>query len=322
MTILLWLLAAIVVIASLVAMFWPKQVTNSDGSTVYEPTIRWGRSPVVLLAVMLATFLGGSPVQIGPAERGVVVRLGHVTGTVFNEGFHWKVPIFDSVQVMDIQVHAHKVAASGASKDLQDVSTEVTLNYFLRSDAVSTIYQTLRRDYIIRVIDPAIQEAVKSITAQFNAEQLIVERAVVRDAIDAQLDRRLEEHGIVVEQINITDFDFSESFNEAIESKVTAQQEALRATNQLRRIEVEADQLRAKAAGERDANIARANGEAQATLLRAEAQAKANRLLAESIDDRLIRYQMVQSLAPDAKLIVLPTGTNFILGPELLGGSK
>lgn len=288
--------------------------------------------PSILLVVSILSlaFIPWSFVQVNAGQRGVVLNLGRVTNTTFGEGLHMKQPYLQSVVIMDVQVQAHKIVATAASKDLQDVSTEVTLNFRLRPEKVNLIYQTLRTDYTVRVIDPGIQEAVKSVTALYNAEELIAKRASVRDEIDSRLDARLEEHGIFVEQVNITDFDFSESFNEAIESKVTAAQNALRAINDLTRIQTEAEQVRARAAGERDATIARAEaekqkrileaeGEAQSIILRANAQTEANIKISSSLTDILVRWQTVTQLSSTITTIVLPTGTDFILGESVLG---
>jgi regulator of protease activity HflC (stomatin/prohibitin superfamily) len=78
---------------------------------------------------------------------------------------------------------------------------------------------------------------------------------------------RLRPLGIVVEDLSITNFQFSESFNKAIEEKVTAEQLKLKADRDLERFRTEAEQVKVKAIGEKNASIARAEGEAQAMKL-------------------------------------------------------
>jgi regulator of protease activity HflC (stomatin/prohibitin superfamily) len=110
----------------------------------------------------------------------------------------------------------------------------------------------MRQDYENRVIQPYIQEAVKSTTANYNAEELITKRPAVKDALQDLMAERLAPLGIGVVQLSITDFQFSAAFQQAIEAKVTAVQQALEAENALRRVEFEAQQ-----------NVTRATAEAK-----------------------------------------------------------
>ena len=100
---------------------------------------------------------------------------------------------------------------------------------------------------------PALQESVKAATAKFTAEELITKREIVRDEIKLSLQSKLQNDGIIVDDFNIVDFDFSASFNQAIEAKVTAEQQALAAKNKLEQIKYEAEQEVAKAKGKAEA---------------------------------------------------------------------
>jgi regulator of protease activity HflC (stomatin/prohibitin superfamily) len=119
-------------------------------------------------------------------------------------------------------------------------------------------------DYENRIIQPAIEEVVKQVTANYNAEELITKRPQVKSDIESEISERLIDFNIVTEVISITDFQFSSLFASAIESKVEAEQKAFRAENDLLRIEVEARQHEAQALGIAQANIAEAQGEAKA----------------------------------------------------------
>ena len=134
----------------------------------------------------------------------------------------------------------------------------------LQKDVTPELYKTIGTEYIQRVVEPATHEVLKSITAKFTAEELITKRPIVRQEIEDVLRERLAHRGIFIEELAITNFDFSASFNEAIEQKVTAEQQKLRAERDLERIEVEAKQIEATARGEMMAEIARAEGQAQA----------------------------------------------------------
>lgn len=197
-------------------------------------------SAAILIAYLIIIVPAIGVVDSG--YRGVVIRLGAVTGRILPEGIYVVTPLLERVEEMSVQVQAETSDASAASKDLQQVETKVTLNYALDPSRVAEIYQQLRQDYVVRVVNPAIQESVKSSTAQFEAEKLITERQLVKENIEQVLVKRLAEFGIKVNAVNITDFDFSKSFNEAIELKVKASQEALKAQRDLERIKTEAQQ--------------------------------------------------------------------------------
>jgi prohibitin 2 len=183
-------------------------------------------------------------------ERGVLLRFGAVTGTIFDEGLHFKIPFADQVVRMSTQIQKYTAPATSSSKDLQVVTTEVTLNYQLMAGEVGEVYRTLRQDYENRVIQPFIQEAVKSTTANYNAEELITQRPAVRNALQNEMSERLAPRGVAVVQLSITDFQFSDAFQQAIDAKVTAVQQALEAENALRRVEFEAQQSITQATAE------------------------------------------------------------------------
>jgi regulator of protease activity HflC (stomatin/prohibitin superfamily) len=201
-------------------------------------------------AVAALVLLWSSTVVVSAGERGVLLRFGAVTGTIFEEGLHFKFPFADRVVLMSTQIQKYTAPATSSSKDLQVVTTEVTLNYQLMGTEVGEVYRTLRQDYENRVIQPFIQEAVKSTTANYNAEELITQRPAVRTALQNEMSERLAPRGIDVVQLSITDFQFSEAFQQAIEAKVTAVQQALEAENALRRVEFEAQQSITQATAE------------------------------------------------------------------------
>jgi regulator of protease activity HflC (stomatin/prohibitin superfamily) len=207
---------------------------------------------IVVGAVVLAGLflLGGVFGTVGAGQRGVLLRFGAVTGESKEEGLFYKIPFIEEVVLMSTQIQKYTAPATSSSKDLQVVSTEVTLNFQLAAVEVGEIYRTMRRDYQGRVIQPFIQEAVKSTTANFDAEQLITRRPQVKDELQDLMTERLAPLGITVVQLSITDFQFSSTFQDSIEAKVKAVQQALEAENALRRVEFEAQQAITRAQAE------------------------------------------------------------------------
>ena len=190
---------------------------------------------------------------VGAGERGILLRFNAVTTKVYDEGLYFYIPLVEQVKKMDIKILKEQVEASASSKDLQSINSKVALNYHINPDKVGKIYQSVGVDYKDRIIDPALQEAVKATTALFTAEELITRREAVKEEIKKLLKQRLEPIGIMVSEFNIINFEFSKAFNEAIEAKVTAEQQALAAKNKLEQVKFEAEQKIAEAKGKAEA---------------------------------------------------------------------
>ncbi len=225
---------------------------------------------ILIFTALLTASFG----QVPAGYRGIVLQFGAPTGQVLNEGFYTVFPPYiKTVELMSVQIHAYEAPAEAASRDLQVVKTQVTLNYTLDTSALVRIYRELRHEYVDRVIRPAIQEAVKATTARFTAEELITKRPEVREAIEQSLSQRLQRFGIRVVAMSITDFDFSEAFNAAIEAKVTAQQQALKAERDLQRVRLEAMQQ----------------------IERAKAEAEALRIQKQNVTPELVRLRQIEA---------------------------
>lgn len=192
---------------------------------------------VLLVGVALTCF------TVVPAgHTGVVLTFGAVEDNVFDEGLHFKVPLVQTVVQMNNRTQKIEADGTASSKDLQIISYVVAVNFHVNDESSATLYQNVGKDYGSVIIVPAIQESIKAVTAQFTAEELITKRQTVGDQIKDALSEKISQYGIVVEIFNIVNFDFSEEFNAAVEAKQTAQQNALKAEQDLARIEVEAKQ--------------------------------------------------------------------------------
>jgi regulator of protease activity HflC (stomatin/prohibitin superfamily) len=209
---------------------------------------------------------------------------------------------------MEVRTQKTVENAASASKDLQDVTTQVALNYRINPDRAQVVYQQLGFEYGNRVIAPAIQESVKQVTARFNAEELITKRETVKNQIEEQIKARLAPYNIVVDTISITEFQFSDQFRKAVEAKVEAQQRALQAQNDLRRIEIEAQQNEAKAVGEQKANVARADGIRQANVLQAEGESQAIKIIDQQLRTSPTYLEWLKTQRWDGKLPLVTGG--------------
>lgn len=180
--------------------------------------------------VLLALIAGTSAVTVVPAgHTGVIVTMGKVSDRVLSEGMHLKVPFAQQIVMMNNKIQKTEIDSNGVSKDLQTVSSGVAINYHINKDDSAKIYQSIGEGYADTVLQPAIQESMKAITAQYTAEELITKRSAVGEEIGATLAEKVQEYGILIDKFNIINFDFSEEFNAAIEQKQVAEQNKLRA---------------------------------------------------------------------------------------------
>ena len=234
---------------------------------------RTGRTLVVLILLGVAIFFFKPWVQVGAGERGVVQNFGAVQDIVLNEGIHLRVPIMQEVILMDVKIQKAITDAASASSDLQDVDLSVALNYHIIPDKANVVYQTIGIAFKERIIDPAIQEVMKAVTARYTAEELITKRPAVSSQMQEALSERLLKSNIAVDAFSIVSFSFSQTFTDAIEAKQTAEQNALKARRDLDRVKVEAEQ----------------------TIVAAKAEAEALRLQKESISPDLIELRRIEA---------------------------
>src|SRR5213593_1592793 len=218
----------------------------------------------VVTIIVIIVILSESIVIVEAGHRGVVLYLGAVENRVLGEGLHFIVPFAEQVVQMEVRTQKFQAEASAASKDLQEVQTVIALNYRIDPQQVNKIYQLLGVNYADRVISPTIQESVKASVAKFNAEELITKRETAKGVIADAIRNTLASNNIAAQNVFITDFKFSQSFADQIEQKVVAFQKYLTEQNNLKTVQVIANQNVIQAQAAARANVAKATGEAQA----------------------------------------------------------
>jgi regulator of protease activity HflC (stomatin/prohibitin superfamily) len=229
------------------------------------PGINVARIVGVAITVIIIVILVAESVAIVQAgNRGVVLYLGAVEDRVLGEGLHLIIPFVEQVVQMEVRTQKFQAEASAASKDLQEVQTVIALNYRIDPQQANKIYQLLGVNYADRVIAPTIQESVKASVAKFNAEELITKRETAKSVIAEAIRNTLASNNIVTQNVFITDFKFSQSFADQIEQKVVAFQKFLTEQNNLKTVQVIANQNVVQAEAAARANVAKADGEAQA----------------------------------------------------------
>lgn len=229
---------------------------------------------LIPVGIIVLSILLSSVVIVPAGHRGVLMKWGAVVQMPLDEGLHFITPIYEKVESMDVRTQKYQYDADSASKDLQSVISTIAVNYHIDPSQVSVIYQTIGKEYQDRVIAPAIEESVKASTARYTSEELITKREDAKSDIKEEVEGRLQQYHMIVETVSIVNFKFSPQFDAAIESKVTAEQNALTAQRKLEQIKFEADQKRAEAQGEADAKLAVATAEAKSIEIQGEALRK------------------------------------------------
>lgn len=233
-------------------------------------TVRRAVVGIVLAAALV--FVGANSLHAVPAgHTGVVTRFGAVDQQGLSEGLHVVLPFVTRVVDINNQVMKAEVTSNSASQDLQTVNSTVALNYRIDSQSAASVYQNIGVNYENVVVIPAIQEAVKSVMAQYTAEELITMRQTVGNEMQQNISEKLVPYGFSTESVNIVDFQFSEEFNAAIEAKQTAQQNALKAEQDLARVKVEAEQA----------------------ITQAQAEAESYRLKSQELTDEMIMMEFI-----------------------------
>ena len=217
---------------------------------------RVARRVAIGAVVLVAVFALAPVAQVPNGHRGVMTTFGSPSDTLYEPGLHFRWPIAQTMNSMDVRILKGEGEGDAASKDLQSVHTRIAINYHLRPGSVLQAFRDIGPSTEIaadRIIVPATNEAVKAITARFTAEELITHRTEVRDEIGRLLREKMDRHGLALDEFAIVNFNFSKSFSDAIEAKVSAEQSKLKAERDLQRIQVEAQQKVASAKAEAEA---------------------------------------------------------------------
>ena len=289
----------------------------------------------VVILVALAALLANSFTRVPVGSTGIMVTLGRVQdGSTLAEGLHFHLPFIQEIVSLDNRVQKLELNTEAFSKDIQTVSAKLAVNYRLRPESSFSVYKSYGTNFEQNIIVPATHEALKSVSAQYTAEELISKRAESSDKMRDELDAKLTGMGITVTDFNIIDFDFSIDFINAVEAKQVAEQVKKKAATEnetaiaqaerekqvsIKQSEAEAEKVRIQA--EANAEKVRIEAEAKANAVKLAAEAEAFRL--ESINKNLTDLTIENTLAEqwDGKLPSVVGDANALLNlTDLLGG--
>jgi len=256
--------------------------TNKDVYIAVQLTI------VIIFLAILSKFF----VIVNAGERGVLMQFGKVQEQVLGEGLHVIVPTVYSVKTLSVRVQKQESSAEASSKDLQDVFTDVALNWHIIPDEANAIFQQIgdEKEIVARIIDPAVEEVLKAVMAKYTAEEIITKRGEVKAAVDDSLTLRLVTYHIAVDDISLVHVHFSQRFSDAVEAKQIAEQEAK--TGEF---------LALKAVKQADAKVNLAKGEAEV-----------QRLLRDNLTPELLERQAIEKWDGKLPLILGDGGKNLL----------
>ncbi|MEG4276940.1 prohibitin family protein [Microcoleus sp. MON1_C1] len=242
---------------------------------------------IVFLAILSKFFI-----IVNAGERGVLMQFGKVQEQVLGEGIHVIFPTVYTVKKLSVRVQKQESSAEASSKDLQDVFTDVALNWHIIPEKANAIFQQIgdEKEVVARIIEPAVQEVLKAVMAKYTAEEIITKRGEVKAAVDDYLTLRLVTYYIAVDDISLVHVHFSERFSEAVEAKQIAEQEAKRG-----------EFLALKAVKQAEAKVNLAKGEAEV-----------QRLLRDNLTPELLERQAIEKWDGKLPLIVGDGGKNLL----------
>lgn len=267
---------------------------------------------LTVLAVVLILVIAASAVTIvQPGHTGVIVTLGRVDDTVWQEGLHFKLPFIQNVVMIDNRITKLEVDTEAFSSDLQTVETRLAINYRVDTSKSYSIYKNIGGDYENVLVVPAVNEVLKAIVAKYSAEESVTNRTLISTGLVEGLNAKLNDIGLYVTDVNIINFEFSEAYITAIEEKQVAQQELLKA-------ETEKQTKITNAEAEAEAIKVRAEAEAEALKITADAEAEANATIADSLTELLIKYQKIDKW--DGRLPTVSGGAGTFLDVSDIAG--
>lgn len=238
-------------------------------------TGKWKVRPRMLFGLLwLLLMLFGCFSTIKTGEIGIKTRFGKIVGSTTNEGIVFKLP-FEQIKKINVKVqkYENEEAFSTSTKDLQIVNNiKVAINYQIDGSRAVNLFKTVGTNYNTTVLEPAIQETIKAVFSKYTAEEIVTKRSEISLDMNNTLDERVKEYGINSVAVSINNFDFSESYNQAIEKKAVAEQEVETSKNQLEKAKIDAEKKKVEAQGE----------------------AEANALLEQSLTDQIIAQQFIE----------------------------
>lgn len=308
------LVTAIGLLALTTSMGKAKKLRGIEGADGHFHGRSWSLTATAVVVLLLALnllFAGwSSTYQVPAGHVGIIYRFGAIVGQT-GSGLQL-VPPWESVVAANTQEQSrYYKELDSFSKETQNVYVAATVNFHVSPGKIQELYRTVGPNYANVLIDPRVYQDFKDATVQYSSVEIAPHRDDIRRSVRQRITDELKAHSIIVDDVLLQNIRFDRQFEASIENKQVQSQNALAAAEQVKVKHQEALQ-----------KIETAKGDAEASLIKAQKEAQANDVLTKSITPRLIKYLTVQKLAPDVRVMMVPTGNQFILGSDLLKSSR
>lgn len=252
----------------------------------------FNKAAKIILILVLAIIIFTPFTIVHAGERGVLMQFGKVQERLLGEGIHAIIPLVNTVKRLSVRVQKQQISTDASSKDLQDIFTDIALNWHIIPEEANSIFQEIgdENEVIERIINPAVEEILKAVMAKYTAEEIVTKREEVKIGVDNCLTKRLANYHIAVDDISLVHIHFSKRFNDAVEAKQVAEQEAKRA-----------EFLALKASKEAEVKVNLAKGEAEA-----------QRLIRETLSPEVLQKQAIEKWNGNLPTIVGKDSTKLL----------
>lgn len=257
-----------------------------------------------LLGLFSLVTLLSSYSTVQPGQRGVMIVLGKTSDTVLGEGPYFKVPFVSYIKTMSVRVNKSEDSSEAATKDMQRVKASVALNWTINPESVGRMIREVGDEEAIEknIIAPAVSEVLKASTAKMTAEEVLTKRMELKETIDTMLIKRLSGYGLIVKDISLVNLSFTKEFDNAVEEKQIAEQQAK-----------QAEYVAQKAIQDAKAKVNEAKGDAESRVINARAQAESQRLLKESLTKDLIQLEYLKKWNGVLPTVLTGSGSGIML---------
>lgn len=194
---------------------------------------------IVMIIIFILIVILNCAQTIPTGFVGIKTRFGKAQDGIIQEGLHFTIPFIERIEKIDCRTKKVESYSEASTKDLQTVSTSIAVNYNVNKDSANKLYRQIGTDYENIIIAPAILESIKSAMAGYTAEELITKRTEVSNQIQTSLTEKIADRGFSITEFNITNIDFSEQYDLAIENKAVKQQEVVTAQAELEKQQIQ-----------------------------------------------------------------------------------
>jgi prohibitin 2 len=237
---------------------------------------------VVIGTIMLVSC---SMTTVDTGHRGVKVRFGEVIGAGLPEGLYFVNPLTTDIRNIDTRVQSWNANTQAYTRDVQQATLQFVLNYRLDPNAAHVVFQQVGADWAAKLIGQVVLEEMKREVGQHEAVDLISQRDTAARTIEKNVTALLARRNVIVTGFQLTNIDYTNEFEHAVEAKVIAQQNAIEEQNRTVQVREKANQ-----------QIETAKGNAESTILNAKAEAESIEIRARALERnaKLVEWEAVQ----------------------------